>query len=1255
MSSGSKALGIILPIALGALTGGIGAFTAGLIGAAAIKAVLVGAALGAISVALNAVIGSPDVPTPNASGQISDIQLNTFSRVSRVPVVYGFRRVGANIVHMDDPYLGDAYDGGKQDLFWDAILVVAEGPCRGALSLLLEDQPADAQSWRFLNGFPNDPTIDEFTDIPAGSRLPHYPNSAKIHFSGNLGFVRAIPNFATDLMGIYPSNTVEQPAQCCGTALAFSPVNVGWDGPTNSAYFLDDAGAIHVARMPLESVCMPTEYVDSDAPDEFTLPATRAWYIGIIDAVVFAKPDGTPSKRNKIFYVATRGDESSNRWTVLDYSDVINFTPTQFFLDDRSGRLHVLGKSGSSVRAVTISFVQGSVRDITFDLPDQFTDFTTMGPAMFRPEDNAYVILFRQPDSVSPGTPNPWVPFKYSLTLERWVPVWDGLGQYLTGVVPGKDDIGDMTQVELDSVHSVAKIGVWIYMFFAEWTIRLNTVKPESGIVWEYVSHADLVDEDDSQEPTLSMVKANYVASRYLCIALWDVDGEWLVTAFHGPREPIEEFSTSVTYDRFGFIPTNVAFDNEWHQTACPGTIIEHSYVTMAPATSEKTLQDVVDEFGAHYLTTDPDNPSQTTLLTNVIPGYVWTEFGKKRSFWRVVFVDPVPSGGFYNYWIVVNPKWDQDNGIIGALSALDRIVSPVSVGNELQFGFPFISTYSAYIAGPFQVPEAAQFPDVVGQIIKEQLNMTDDAATLEPPYFTFLMDQPVDVTTVESTRWVQGNFDPGYPVKEAVCLTPGAGNKAKAVEIAHSVGDDAITTDDVELLDIVDLYGFSDFDGGTIALIGEQVGVAQWRSTQIVNVTDVKPKQVALRFDASSWSHRWFQSIVTPGSVCVDMLLSERYGQGESPSRIDIHSYLSLHGYALEEVVVDGERIRRYLINMIVNQDTGIFDFFDEVLGSTNAFDASGADRFACAFESGNVEPIMEFDSSNIVADTFRVSQRSSRTHVNRVRCRFYNIAEHREDEITLDDEHDIQITGETREKEIILPGVTDRRRAAMIAYFVLHNPKDARLGCEFETSGVARFLDPGDVIAITAPTGAFIRKPFMVVEVADGGGSISIKAQEIAPAIADEEIDTGVDDEEEAAVQQVSATGAVGTYPSEESRDASAASFHGRPAPPLRSIGVYSSVDKQFVGLGNNPDGNAAVRFYDSDGIHFATKPLVESLSMAALEDITGTSPEIDVDGILGPEDADAGQSAWIVVKRSPGVYDAVEEIALTSLERN
>lgn len=572
MNSKQVQIGLIA-IAFGALTGGIGAVI-GLYGAGV--GTFTGAFFGALLTAVPILIGAllaKDMPDARsvATGSIEDVQLTTFTRTGRVPVVYGFRRVGANVIHLGNAEYKDvtvaATGRNESHLFADLLLGVAEGPCREVIAVYVQDFPRQIGTWRFQNGTDGDIAIPELEDtVPVGRNL-RYPFTAKLFVWGDLGMVSNIPTISLDLRGIYPSVVRE-----FSHAAAFTPLRATLDGPTNTLVIFPDPASVSSPRgivtyqIPFENAPPVVNY--TQPPTGVTANIQRAFYFGKVNSLIMQDPVNP-----RLWHFGRPGlARDSDEWESHDLGPAYENTVLNASRDDRTCRIFTLHEHDDG------TIYQNTLSIVTLDqeqtiLPDG--GFTTLVKSHLEVEGNAWYML------VAGGGAD------RVIKLDRNTMQWSLV-----------------MEVSATDVVDMIKLGIMIYIFYGSSVTEIDTA---GGLVTTGLPFSDFMSEDDSDALGDNPVCLAVAVSRhrYSGVATWEsANGTvWRITCFHEPRSEGDSFPSPAPFRRYLF---SKATAGEYIQKpGWPATIAIDRvvWITTGPVSAETPVEDMIAA-GADYKTT---------------------------------------------------------------------------------------------------------------------------------------------------------------------------------------------------------------------------------------------------------------------------------------------------------------------------------------------------------------------------------------------------------------------------------------------------------------------------------------------------------------------------------------------------------------------------------------------------------------------------------------------------------------------------
>lgn len=564
------AFGALAPTLAAAVSvAGIASLTAG----AVIGGALLGAAAGALPILLNSLFGK-DAPAPVATGRIQDETITIFSRVSRVPLVYGARSIGANVIHLGKAEFKDvtitSTGRSESHLFADVLLGLSEGRCREVTAFYIGDTPQRVGTYRFQPGSSANLAIPELTELaPPGRNYP-YIHTALLFFSGDLGFVSNIPDFKIDLRGIYPNVVVAG-----SKTVTWSPLRASLDGPSNTLVIIPDPDTIDTPsgvityRVPWTPG--PPGITHTQPPTAITGNVTQAFYFGLINALVMVDPDNP-----RMYYQGRPGlARSSAEWLPLDMGEAFANPILQGFRDDRTCRTHTIHEHEDGwFYAMIVSWATGDREQIV--LPDG--GFTTLRTGTFRPEDNSYYMV------VSGGGPDRLM--SYNLTSGEW---------------------RELAQISATQLVSIVKMGVLVFAFYAGSCTQIDCA---TGEVIEGLPLGDFMAESDANALGANPVCRGVGVSRHRYSStgvFYSEDLEdWRISVFHEPRADGEAFPRPAPFRRWCIAKATAGtYTQKPGFPTTPPPIGDVVWISNDIAQASKTAADMIAD-GADFKTTTP-------------------------------------------------------------------------------------------------------------------------------------------------------------------------------------------------------------------------------------------------------------------------------------------------------------------------------------------------------------------------------------------------------------------------------------------------------------------------------------------------------------------------------------------------------------------------------------------------------------------------------------------------------------------------
>lgn len=1146
---------IAIPVVIGAVgTGAATAATTTAIGAAfwseVLMSALIGAAVGALSVALNMAFAPRAKGAPKAKGD--EVEITTYTRTGRIPVLYGTRPLGINVIMLglvEFRQINREDELPEQHLFGELVGAITEGPAAETIALYFDDEWQPLSKWTSTPGDGEESPFPFFEPFASGGVNPHHKWVAKVHVHGDMGNRNDIPNMTVDQRGRYPDIQVAS-SVAVGCVPSMGAVDgLGheiWIRPLNPPAGREDG--LMTLGIPLEDgATVEPQYA------EFPVAGVQwAWRVGLVGVVVCQDPVNL----TKMYFADANATASEWESFTLPaaYEQPIEFA----FLDDRTSRLHTLHRRDDRWYIRVLSILTLDAQQFVIPSAVPIEDVRAFS---FKPEDNRYYFVI--------GGELPTVS-AYDLTVSEWT---------------------DIARIEDPDVVGIVKLGIYMWLFYERTVVQVDV---STGEVGETLPLSDFIDqaEFDRLGGSARFVNVGQSAAYYMGTALVrnDLD-QWTIAGFYGPRDFGEPYMRRVQFRRYAAwggapgrrIPKpGLDLDTPFNQ---------QTWITIGLPDAAKSPAAMISE-GADYKTTGPDIDDQFTLtsdagvvsFTALMQGGVRLP-GQNRSLRVIYIVDPDSVNlGVWRFWQIIAPHFFTAQSEPWSETPSYEVVTPESMSFvRNMFNNLVIQTGTYMIRGPMTADNTTGFPLglpagdrrrlpqptamdgsplMMATLFQFGTAMGHRAPAWYPPQTSGWTTTPGQLIAklqsgdiVAGTANIVAIFPKDCPLQQFI-LTEESGEKAARLIAAACKEPDA---DDLIVYSNRATVGGLDVNGTAyqVALAAEW---ASWNGSTIVSARDDKAATTALRLNEAGLRHRWFEGFVTPSSECVDMLMNTRYGAGRSVDRLIMHEWFSLHGYSLEFCRTDDQVIRRYLWNHPVITEQKIHDFLDTVLGPAMAYNLSGDGFFGVAFENSSIQPVMEFDASLIEAGSFVVAPKSLRTMANRVRVKFWNAVDGRDDQAVENDPEDQEITG-IRERDVDLDTITNPYRARFVARNMLESPQTDRQVFRWNTGTFASILAPGMPVLVTHPKGHFSRKPVRIITVEDQGNKVAIEAQEISPFT--------VDSARFSSLRNPIIRTTAGTIaPRSSIRDVSIEQFHGEALMPFRSVAAERSGELFLLG---------------------------------------------------------------------------------------
>jgi hypothetical protein len=220
-----------------------------------------------------------------------------------------------------------------------------------------------------------------------------------------------------------------------------------------------------------------------------------------------------------------------------------------------------------------------------------------------------------------------------------------------------------------------------------------------------------------------------------------------------------------------------------------------------------------------------------------------------------------------------------------------------------------------------------------------------------------------------------------------------------------------------------------------------------------------------------------------SPAVSIYDFLTNTRYGMGIPTTKIDTDSFVEAHNYCV--ALVNGEP--RFNLDIILGSHKSALDHLVMMLQSFGGFLvwSEGVIKLKVDKAESSIASLTEDD---IISDSFQYTLPSLKDIPNRIKADFRDKDdEYRHSYVYVNDEFNQDQTGEIRDLQIQLLGVTRKSQAARLAQYYLDNASINRIICVFRVSIKHIRFEVGDVIDITHSLPDWTNKYFRIMEISE------------------------------------------------------------------------------------------------------------------------------------------------------------------------
>lgn len=219
------------------------------------------------------------------------------------------------------------------------------------------------------------------------------------------------------------------------------------------------------------------------------------------------------------------------------------------------------------------------------------------------------------------------------------------------------------------------------------------------------------------------------------------------------------------------------------------------------------------------------------------------------------------------------------------------------------------------------------------------------------------------------------------------------------------------------------------------------------------------------------------------PAHIIYDILTNTQYGVGLADVKLDKESFVDVANWCDE--IEDGETKAQF--DLQINQQASVQDWIDEILATCGGFLIYSEGKIKIK-SYRNEEPTQYFTEANIVAGSFTVAKKRQTNTPNRIKVEYqdreqdYKLAV-----VSVDDDIDIDATGEKRERSLRMHGIKREFQARRMAQFHLDLARLSRTSCSFRTGLHGIKCEAGDTIAITHSLVGWDEKQFVIQTIAE------------------------------------------------------------------------------------------------------------------------------------------------------------------------
>lgn len=246
-----------------------------------------------------------------------------------------------------------------------------------------------------------------------------------------------------------------------------------------------------------------------------------------------------------------------------------------------------------------------------------------------------------------------------------------------------------------------------------------------------------------------------------------------------------------------------------------------------------------------------------------------------------------------------------------------------------------------------------------------------------------------------------------------------------------------------------------------------------------------------------------WVEQYSRNPAYCLLGFLTKRYGLGIPVAKIDRESFKAVAAYCDE--LVDGEP--RFQLDIVIDAQMEGPDAISQILATFGGFLVYSDGMIRLRVDRSEA-PVQAFTMDNIVEGSFSYAKAKRKDVPNRVVVEFIdpNAPEGawERSKIVAEDEVDMDLTGEVREKIIQLWGVTRASQAGRMARFYLDWSRRCNTFCEFRVGIGALACEVGDVVKVSHEVPGWIEKLFRILAIEEQeNDEMKLSCREYDPSI--------------------------------------------------------------------------------------------------------------------------------------------------------